>query len=228
MESRIKDISLLVAEDEKELLDYISEYLQLFFVKVYTAKNGKEAYEIYKDKKPDIIITDINMPSLDGLSLISRIRDEDKETRIVIMSAHSEEEKLLKAVELHLETYLIKPISVEKLKDILFRSVFELRKTLKRVYLNDEVYWDRISEKLYKNKEEILLKTKERLCMRLLCDNLSKPVSAQTIFYTVHSNNRDLQFSSDSVTSLIKRLRSKLPKGAIKNVYGAGYMVQER
>ena len=228
MENKIKDISLLVAEDEKELLEYISEYLHLFFIKVYTAQNGQEAYDIYKDKKPDIIITDINMPSLDGLSLISKIREEDKETRIIIMSAHSEEEKLLKAVELHLETYLIKPISVEKLKNILFKSVDELRKTLKRVYFDDEVYWDKVAEKLYRNKEEITLKAKERLCLGLLCDNLSKPVSPQTIFYAVHPNKRDLEFSSDSVTSLVKRLRSKLPKGALKNVYGAGYVVQER
>ncbi len=228
MESRINDISLLVAEDEKELLEYISEYLHLFFVKVYSAQNGEEAYKIYKDKKPDIIITDINMPSLDGLSLISKIREEDKETRIVIMSAHSEEEKLLKAVELHLETYLIKPINVEKLKDILFKSVFELRKTQKRVYLDDDVYWDKIGDKLYRNKEEIPLKTKERLCMRLLCENLSKPVSAQTIFYTIHPNNQEMEFSSDSVTSLIKRLRSKLPKGVLRNVYGAGYVIYER
>jgi DNA-binding response OmpR family regulator len=227
MKEKIKDISLLVAEDEKELLDYISEYLHLFFEKIYTATNGIDAYAIYKDKKHDIIITDINMPSLDGLSLISKIRQEEKETKIIIMSAHSEEEKLLQAVELHLETYLIKPINVEKLKEVLFRSVEELRKHIKRIYLDEEVYWDVLHEKLYRNKEEIALKTKERLCMRLLCENLSQPVSAEQIFYAVHKNGEDLRFSSNPVTSLVKRLRTKLPRGALKNVYGAGYMIRE-
>ena len=225
--SKIKDISLLVAEDEIELLEYIREYLHLFFEKIYVASNGEEAYAIYVDKKPDIIITDINMPSLDGLSLISRIREVDKETKIVIMSAHSEEEKLLRAVELHLETYLIKPIDVEKLKNVLFKSVEELRKRIKRIYLDDEVYWDKVSEKLFRNKEEIKLKTKERLCMRLLCETPSKPFSPEAIFYATHKNGDEKEFSSDSVTSMIKRLRLKLPKGSLKNVYGAGYMIVE-
>jgi DNA-binding response OmpR family regulator len=225
MENNIQDISLLVAEDEEELLVYLSEYLHLFFKKIYTATNGDEAYSIYQTKRPDIIVTDINMPSLDGLSLIEKIRENDKETKIIIMSAHSEEEKLLKAVELHLETYLIKPINVEKLKTVLFKSVEELRKVSKRVYLDEETYWDKINNILYKNHQEIPLKSNEIVCMRLLCENTSTPVSAEKIFYTVHKNTKDLPFSSDSVTSLIKRLRTKLPKGAIKNVYGLGYKI---
>ncbi len=227
MMDRIRDVSLLVAEDEKELLEYLGEYLHLFFEKIYTAKNGEEAYSIYLDKKPDIIITDINMPSLDGLSLISKIRAKDKETRIVIMSAHSEEEKLLRAVELHLETYLIKPIDVEKLKTVLFGSVEEIRRVSKRVYLDGETYWDKVSDKLFRNKKEIALKNKEMECMRLLCEQPGEAVSAQRIFYAVHKNTPDLPFSSDSVTSLIKRLRAKLPKGSLKNVYGAGYKIVE-
>jgi len=220
----IRDISLLVAEDEQELLDYIVEYLHLFFDKIYKASNGDEAYEIYEDKKPDIIITDINMPSLDGLDLITKIRKRDKQTRIIIMSAHSEEDKLLRAVELHLETYLIKPIKVDKLKDILFRCVNELRKTSKRVYLSENIYWDKISEKLYEKDDIISLKPKETICMRLLCKDTQKSISAKKIFNTIHKDTKK-EFSADSVTSLIKRLRTKLPKGAIKNIYGEGYKI---
>jgi len=224
---KIRDISLLLAEDEHELLEYLGEYLHLFFGKIYTATNGEEAFLIYKDKKPDIIITDINMPSLDGLSLITKIRSDDKDTKIVIMSAHSEEEKLLRAVELHLETYLIKPIDVEKLKSVLFSSVDEIRKVSKRVYLDSETYWDKVSDKLFKNKKEIPLKTKEIVCMKLLCQEAGEAVSPERIFYAVHKNGNDLPFSSDSVTSLIKRLREKLPKGTLKNVYAKGYKIVE-
>ncbi len=226
MDEKIRDISLLVAEDEKELLAFITEYLHLFFEKIYSATNGEDALKIYHDKKPDIIITDINMPSLDGLSLIEKIRKEDKQTRIFIMSAHSEEEKLLQAIGLHLETYLIKPVNVEKLKNHLFQSVNEIRSVSKRIYLDDEVYWDKLHDKLFNNKKEIVLKSKERECMKLLCQKRGEVVSAQQIFYAVHKNGEDLPFSSDSVTSLIKRLRTKLPKGVLKNVYGAGYKIE--
>ena len=222
---KIKDISVLLVEDELELRDYLVEYLQLFFIKVYVAKDGQEGYMIYLDKHPDIIVTDINMPIMDGLTLISKIRQRDKDTKIVVMSAHSEEEKLLRAVELHLETYLIKPIKTDKLKDVLLDSVESLRKVLKRVYIQQSVYWDNTTDTLWENGEQVLLKARETLLLKLLCSKANQAVSAESIFYTIYKDNEAKEFSSDSVTSLMKRVRVKLPKGVIKNVYGAGYKI---
>lgn len=222
---KIKDISVLLVEDEEELRDYLVEYLQLFFVKVYAAKDGNEAYKIYLDKHPDIIVTDINMPKMDGLSLISKIREDDKDTKIVVMSAHSEEEKLLRAVELHLETYLIKPIKTDKLKSVLFESVESLRKVSKRVYIQHSVYWDKVTDTLWQNDQQVLLKARETLLLKLLCSKANQAVSAESIFYTIYKDNDEKEFSGDSVTSLMKRVRAKLPKGVIKNVYGAGYKI---
>ena len=225
MENKIKDISILIAEDESELRDYLVEYLKLFFIKVYSAKDGKEAYMIYLDKHPDIIVTDINMPQMDGLSLVSKIRKNDKDTKIVIMSAHSEEEKLLRAVEMHLETYLIKPIKTDKLKSVLLDSVENLRRISKRLYIQQSIYWDIVNETLWEAGEQILLKARETLVLKLLCENANKAVSAESIFYTINKDNEAKEFSADSVTSLMKRVRSKLPKDVIINVYGAGYKI---
>lgn len=222
---KIKDISILLVEDETELRNYFVEYLQLFFVKVYEAKDGIEAHMIYMDKHPDIIVTDINMPKMDGLSLISKIRETDKDTKIIVMSAHSEEEKLLRAVELHLETYLIKPINTDKLKGVLFESVESLRKLSKRVYIQQSIYWDKTTDTLWQNGEQVLLKARETLLLKLLCSKPNQAVSAESIFYTIYKDNEDKEFSADSVTSLMKRVRSKLPKDVIKNVYGAGYKI---
>jgi len=222
---KIKDISILLAEDEIELREYLLEYLQLFFIKVYTAKGGAEAYMLYLDKHPDIIITDINMPIMDGLSLISKIRDRDKDTKIIVMSALSEEEKLLRAVELHLETYLIKPIKTDKLKSVLFESVESLRKVSKRVYIQQSVYWDKVTDTLWQSGEHVLLKARETLLLKLLCSKPNQAVSAESIFYAIYKDNNEREFSADSVTSLMKRVRSKLPKGVFKNVYGAGYKI---
>ena len=72
--TKISDISILIAEDEQKLLNSMVEYLELFFEKVYTAQDGMTAYEIYEKQKPDIIIADIHMPRLDGLSMIEKIR----------------------------------------------------------------------------------------------------------------------------------------------------------
>ena len=221
----IKDISILLAEDEDELSEYLIEYLQLFFVKVYLAKDGQEAYTLYLDKHPDIIITDINMPIVDGLTFISQIRQRDKETKVIVMSAHSEEQKLLRAVELHLETYLIKPIKTDALKKVLMNCVSNLREQSKRLYIQKDIYWDKVTDTLWQNSEQVLLKARETLLLKLLCSKINQSVSAESIFYAIYKDNEDKEFSSDSVTSLMKRVRSKLPKDVIKNVYGAGYKI---
>jgi len=225
MNEKIKEISVLLVEDEVELREYLLEYLQLFFIKVYSAKDGVEAYKLYLDKHPDIVLTDINMPLMDGLTLTSKIRKRDADTKIIIMSAHSEEEKLLKAVELHLETYLIKPIKVDKLKEVLFNSVKSLRKSSKRLYIGKDIYWDTTNDTLWNNSQQILLKARETLLIKLLCDKVNQSVSAESIFYAIYKDNPQKEFSSDSVTSLMKRVRSKLPKDLIINVYGAGYKI---
>ena len=131
--NKINDISILIAEDEKKLLTSMVEYLQLFFKDVYAAEDGVSAYEIYQQKRPDIIVADIHMPRLDGLSMIEKIRKKDKTTKIIITTAHSDKEKLLQAIELHLVKYMVKPVQSDRLKELLFSLVKELH-SKKRSY----------------------------------------------------------------------------------------------
>ena len=142
--TKISDISILIAEDEKQLLNSMLEYLELFFEKVYTAEDGQTAYEIYKKERPDIIISDINMPYLDGLTMIEKIRKKDLQTKIIITTAHSEKEKLMQAIELHLVKYLVKPVQSDKLKELLLSLVEELRQKRNHIYLKEKFYWDKV------------------------------------------------------------------------------------
>jgi DNA-binding response OmpR family regulator len=221
----IDDISILIAEDETELLEYLQEYLQIFFKKVYVAKSGTEGYMQYIEKRPDIIISDINMPDLDGLSMIERIRENDSETDIIIMSAHSQREKLLKAIELKLVTYMIKPINSQKLKDTLLEIVERLRESKKRVYLSSEIYWDKFSSTLWNDQNQIFLKEKEAQLFKLLCSKINHAFTSRDIFEHLYANQEDREFSEYSITSFIKRLRNKLPDNLIQNEYGSGYKV---
>ena len=222
---KIRDISILLAEDETDLREATLEYLQMFFSRVYSAKCGKEAYKLYKEKKPNIILTDINMPNMDGLTLISKIREEDKEVKIIVMSAHSEQDKLLKAIKLHLETYLVKPIKTDALKQLLFDTVDLIRVTYNRVYFRNTSFWDKNSNSFFNEDKEILLKNKETMLLKLLCSQPNQNFSPQDIFFYLHPLASKDEFSSDAVTSLIKRLRNTLPKNTIQTVYGAGYKV---
>ena len=220
-----ENVSILVAEDEAELREYLVEYLQLFFKNVYSAGCGKEAYKIYLDKKPNIILSDINMPHLDGLSMISKIRENDIKTKIIIMSAHSDTDKLLRAVELHLVTYLVKPIKIERLKEVLFDTVETIKSSLTRVNLGSDIYWDRTENRLYSNAEHIVLKERESMLMELLCSNINQAFSNEEIFHHLYTKS-DKEYSEYAITSLIKRLRSKLPTNIIHNEYGSGYKIR--
>ncbi len=226
--TKICDISILIAEDEKQLLNSMVEYLELFFENVYTAEDGLTAYEIYEKQKPDIIIADIHMPRLDGLSMIEKIRKKDLQTKIIITSAHSDKGKLMQAIELHLVKYLVKPVQSDKLKELLLSLVDELRQKRDRIYLKEAFYWDKTKKRLFHDKEEIALKPKEQKVLDLLCSRTNQSISAIDIYNYLYEDQPERDFSSNAITSLMKRIRQKLPKETIKSSYGIGYILQTK
>lgn len=221
----IEDISILIVEDETELLEYLQEYLQIFFKDVFTARCGNEGYDTYLLKRPDIILSDINMPNMDGLSMIKKIRESDEDTDIIIMSAHSEQDKLLKAIELKLVTYLIKPIDSHKLKTMLLKIVNRLRSSKKRIYIKENLFWDKATSTLWENEEQILLKERELNLFKFLCSNINHACSSKDIFRHIYGEDTRKEFSEYAITSFIKRLRTKLPQDTIQNEYGEGYKI---
>jgi len=222
----VSDIAILIAEDEAQLRGFMAEYLQLIFEKVYTAEDGMEAFRTYERHRPDIIIADIHMPKMDGLTLIRKIREHDRRTKIIVLSAHSEKEKLLQAIELHLVKYLIKPVQSEVLKTMLLSLVGELRQAHDRVALKAGYYWERGNKRLLQEGHEITLKPKERKALELLCSRPGQTVSAYDLYNALYEDEPEREFSYHAVTSAIKRLRTKLPEGTIVNVYGSGYRLQ--
>jgi len=225
MGEKISDISVLVAEDEKQILEPMVEYLQLFFEDVYTARDGLNAFRIYESKKPDIIISDIHMPHMDGLTMIEKIREKDKKTKIIITTAHSEREKLLQAIKLHLVEYLIKPVQSDLLKEMLMTLVDELRQNADRVDLKEGYSWDSARKLLFHNADEVALKEREKKVLDLLCAHANQTVSVFDIYNDLYEDQPDKEFSSNSVTSLMKRIRPKLPEDTIASVYGVGYIL---
>ncbi len=112
---RLRSKKLLFVEDEEDLVDVISNTLNKLNINYLTAKNGKEALVIVENN-PDlsIIITDINMPEMNGLEMIEELKKRNINLPIVIMSAHTELEYLNKAKELGANEYLLKPFDFMK------------------------------------------------------------------------------------------------------------------
>jgi len=120
---KLKTLTILYAEDEEGIRKKISDSLRYYVEDVVEADNGEIALELYKDKKPDIIFTDIMMPKMGGVELVKNIREENKDIPIVMITAHTDKEYLLDVVDLHLEQYIVKPINLKDLKESLERCL---------------------------------------------------------------------------------------------------------
>ncbi|MCD6433071.1 MAG: response regulator, partial [Sulfurimonas sp.] len=126
LKSEAKDISVLYAEDNKALRENASKLLGKFFTNVYSGVDGKDALEQFKKYHPQIVITDLNMPNMDGLSFAKHAKHILPDTKIIIMSAFDDKDHLHKAIELGVFRFLTKPVNLSKLTDVLYQAVEQI------------------------------------------------------------------------------------------------------
>ncbi len=219
--------SILYVEDEPEIRANIAEYLSVYFSKVYLASDGREALDQYYKYHPDILLLDINLPEIDGLSLAKEIRNQDSIVKIIMLTAFTEKEKLLKATELKLTKYLIKPVPPKVFKETLEQLSRELMKNPTQYLSLDEDYtWDREQNLLSCKGINIELTEKEHRLLKLFINHKSKSISYEKIITTIWDDAYERGISIDSVKNQVSHLRKKLPKDCIANVYGEGYILK--
>ena len=170
--NEFKNIKILFVEDEENIRINAISYLKRLFDEVYEAKDAFEAFEIIELKKPHIIITDINMPKLNGLEMIKKIREKNNHTNIVVLSAYAQTSYLLEAIELGLVKYLIKPIRHETIYPVLSQCVKRIRNDNRTniKYFSKSCYFDFLNKKLIKDEIEVKLTNKELDLLCLLCE----------------------------------------------------------
>jgi two-component system response regulator YesN len=123
--------SLLVVDDEKIIRTGIINEIKTSFSlidDIWEAEDGDQALEIVAKERPDIIITDINMPKLNGLDFIKSAKDINEYSRIIIISGYDEFEYAQKALKLGVEEYILKPIDKQQLKEIIIKSIEVIEK----------------------------------------------------------------------------------------------------
>ena len=221
--NQLKNRTILYIDDEDAIRSNAVEYLQYYCDNVFEAKDGLEGYELYKRIKPDIIITDINMPYLNGLEMIQRIRNEDTQTKIIVATAYLETKYLLLAIELGLIKYLVKPITEDKLLPVLTECIKDFNTSSNIFQITGEHSFDRLNKTLFKNNDIIELTKKELDFLELLIKNHSRAVSYEEFNQAVWEGN----MSEDAMRSIVKELRKKLSKSAIKNISKVGYQIQK-
>ena len=122
-----KNIKILYVEDDEIARENGIEYLENYFELIYDASDAIKALQLYEKYKPDIIITDIQMPKLNGLEFVKRIRQKDKKTQVIVITAFCDKSYLLKAIELQLIKYLVKPVNEKEFEEALFLCINALK-----------------------------------------------------------------------------------------------------
>ncbi|WP_294961925.1 response regulator transcription factor [Sulfurimonas sp.] len=228
--SKREAYSILYIEDDKDIRANYINYLNRHFDKVFEAADGEEGYDNYIKNRPDIMIVDINLPKLNGLDLVGKIRESDHSIKVIMLTAHSETKYLLEATELKLTKYLVKPVSRSELKDALSLVIDELSnfetKSKKRIVLKDGFSWDIQRVELLKNNSSSVLTNKERSILTLLFSSVNTTYTYDEIIIDVWYEDDYDRDKLDALKTIIKNLRKKLPKDTIKNVFGTGYKIE--
>ena len=130
-----KNFKLLYVEDDENIRETMLRLLENIFIDITVAIDGKEGIEKFKTKQFDLIISDINMPHLSGLEMIEEIKKDSPDISVLMVSGYSDSEYFLKAIELDVDGFIIKPLAIKQ-----FTSV--LHKIIQRINLNkaDENY----------------------------------------------------------------------------------------
>ena len=115
----LKSLNVLYIEKDEYTREYISDALEFMSMNVTATNCGEEAYSLYLKNRPDILVSDIDVPILNKCNLVEKIRQNDSNIQIIITSDITSTEHFLKAVELNLVKYLLKPISLNHLKNAL-------------------------------------------------------------------------------------------------------------
>ena len=217
---KLKDIPILCVEDEDGIRDIIVNTLKYYFDTVYEAKDGNEAYEIYQDYHPKIILTDIQMKDCNGIDLVKKIRESDLNTTIIMLTAYSNEEYLLDLINLNINHFILKPLNLKKLTEALMKY---LKKQSEPIYLNNNLFLDLDKRELHYKNEVIFLRKREKDFLKILNEKKGLVLSYYEIERVLWHEKEMTEYA---LKSFIKEIRAKIPINIIKNVPQEGYILE--
>ena len=218
---------ILIVEDEPISIEMLSKTLKEDY-DVLTADNGKKGFELYKKFNPHIIISDLNMPIMNGIELIQKIRELDQNSKIIITTFKNDVQTLLQATELKLFKYLIKPIDFIALKNIIKESIEELNRfntvALNLINISPTLIWKTSEFELFCNNQIVKLTPKEKKVLNLLLQKPNQVFTYNEIIYEVWEKNNEIG-DRKTLKTMITGLRKKIEDVEINNVYGYGYKI---
>ncbi|AXT56930.1 response regulator transcription factor [Aquimarina sp. MMG015] len=220
-----KDITILLVDDEPDILEIVGYNLTAEGYNVLTAENGNEAVKIAKKKKPHLIILDVMMPEMDGIEACEQIRKipDLQNTIITFLTARGEDYSQVAGFDAGADDYITKPIRPK----VLVSKVKALLRRLKEDDSNDNVVKignlviNRDEYKIVKDKKEIILPRKEFELLSLLASKPGKVFKREDILDKVWGN--EVIVGGRTIDVHIRKLREKLGDESFKTIKGVGY-----
>jgi len=118
----LKEVTVLVVEDNESELEELGELFDIYFKKCFRAKDGEDGLEQFIKNRPDMILTDLGMPVMDGFSMAEKIREIDKKVSIILHTIFADNDVFLKAIEYKISGYMVKPTNATILLDTLLKE----------------------------------------------------------------------------------------------------------
>lgn len=221
-------IKVLLVEDEQTLAMIIKDTLDEEGFEVILAEDGSKGLKLFFSDKPDIIIADVMMPHLDGFGMVEKIRQADKITPILFLTARSAIKDVVEGFELGANDYLKKPFNMQELivriKALSGRIQIKNKKENVSIFEIGNYIFNSITQTLYIFGNNEKLSHRESEILKRLCININNVVETQNILLELWGD--DSFFNTKSLHVFITKLRRKLSgdkRLKIINVRGIGY-----
>ena len=220
---------ILVVEDERTLCETIVRSLRRLAYSVDPCYDGDTAIDLLGSERYDLVLLDLNLPGADGMTVLRTLRQTDRETRVLILSARSEVADKVEGLDAGANDYLAKPFHLEEL-EARIRSL-----TLRQFTQNDVVLhcgplsFDTRSRTATAAGQPLALTRKETGILEYLLLHRGRPVSQEELLEHVWDNSVD-NFSNSirvHISALRKKLRAALGYDPVRNRIGEGYLIEE-
>ncbi|MDQ7060817.1 MAG: DNA-binding response regulator [Sulfurimonas sp.] len=224
MLKELKNLNIILAEDDLGMQADLKEVFEYFFLNVYTASNGKEALEILDKQDIFAIFSDYSMPIMNGFELTTEVRKFDLNIPITILSNYDDRNTLQKFMSLGLEGYIFKPFYYDDIKDYLTNFAKKIHKANKLLQTVTKKYKiDFLKNTLYMNENVYTLTKLESDFLNLLASNAEEAISYDKIITELSEYELNLL----KVRDLIYRLKKKYGFNYIKNIKDLGYTLEK-
>lgn len=217
-------MTVFLLEDEKMLQSAIAEYLAQTGYLVQMSEDGMEAYEMISQNEYDLLILDINTPSMNGLSLLEKLQGDKRYIPTIFISAITQIEQISKAYELGCYDYLKKPFHLKELTLHIDRLLKMADITSKNHVKISKMYtYDLQNKRLFFDNEEQTLTPKQAQIIELLASNIEKIVDFDMLRYDVWDRN---DIDNATIRAEVHRVRQILKEDIIESLKGVGYRLK--